>query len=429
MGLWRKIVYSCLTAGDDLPRSSYTHSDSDMEETDTESVCSGNKSLDVSLSPSKSLSSLSPLKRKVFPTKLLLSTPHLSSSPVPSDSVVVWNVDEWLKKIGLEKYSESFLDNGYETVELCANLCGKDLDAIGINNKQDRGSLVIHARKLLESDLSSLPDNFKQTATTLSNTNVMLDSDIKEPVEVSSVTRTSKGFSRRKFSGSLEYLIDAVKPGGGSFSETYERPYIRIKAASLHSIDYQDVSSASDVDAFSHVDSESDCGTSPDLTSVPKGTMSNTAGRLDRGVEETQQDSPFLPPQLPLHSTPFNSIEPNSRMEHKKSVFTSKIRKWLHLGQHMSHPHIAQRNSNPEKSHNLSVLCRHRKTSATVTKLRVSQMERSRDPINLLPLYQWLSFGCCDFVETNLQLRQLVTDSQYNTETQNYKLSYLCETE
>ena len=61
-----------------------------------------------------------------------------------------WSVEKWLKKLGLRKYKQSFLDNGYDTAELCASLNKEDLDAIGVTNKQHRSTLFTQARKLLK---------------------------------------------------------------------------------------------------------------------------------------------------------------------------------------------------------------------------------------------------------------------------------------
>ena len=61
-----------------------------------------------------------------------------------------WSVEKWLKKLGLRKYKQSFIDNGYETAELCANLNKDDLDAIGVTNKHHRSTLFTQSRKLLE---------------------------------------------------------------------------------------------------------------------------------------------------------------------------------------------------------------------------------------------------------------------------------------
>lgn len=61
-----------------------------------------------------------------------------------------WSLEKWLKRLGLRKYKQAFLDNGYVTPDLCANLQKEDLDAIGVSNKHHRSTLFTQARKLLE---------------------------------------------------------------------------------------------------------------------------------------------------------------------------------------------------------------------------------------------------------------------------------------
>ena len=63
----------------------------------------------------------------------------------------VWSLEKWLKKMGMHrKYKQAFIDNGYETAELCANLNKDDLDAIGVTNKGHRSTLFIQSKKLQE---------------------------------------------------------------------------------------------------------------------------------------------------------------------------------------------------------------------------------------------------------------------------------------
>ena len=62
----------------------------------------------------------------------------------------IWSVEEWLKRIGMSDYTEGFVDNGYETVELVAKMKAEDLDAVGVKSKKDRGILFMQARMLLE---------------------------------------------------------------------------------------------------------------------------------------------------------------------------------------------------------------------------------------------------------------------------------------
>ena len=59
-----------------------------------------------------------------------------------------WSVDTWLETQGLSCYAESFLDNGYDLQELCANLKPEDLDAIGVENEVHRARIFAEAAKL-----------------------------------------------------------------------------------------------------------------------------------------------------------------------------------------------------------------------------------------------------------------------------------------
>lgn len=49
-----------------------------------------------------------------------------------------WSVEAWLEALGLSAYTEQFIDNGYDLQELCANLKGEDLDAIGVHSEMHR---------------------------------------------------------------------------------------------------------------------------------------------------------------------------------------------------------------------------------------------------------------------------------------------------
>lgn len=61
-----------------------------------------------------------------------------------------WSVQDWLKSIGMSKYEEGFMDNGYDTPELVADINKEDLDAIKVTKKRDRSTLFTQAMKLKE---------------------------------------------------------------------------------------------------------------------------------------------------------------------------------------------------------------------------------------------------------------------------------------
>lgn len=49
-----------------------------------------------------------------------------------------WSVETWLKGSGMDHYATAFLDNGYDTESLCANLKDEDLNAIGVYKRDHR---------------------------------------------------------------------------------------------------------------------------------------------------------------------------------------------------------------------------------------------------------------------------------------------------
>lgn len=61
-----------------------------------------------------------------------------------------WSVEDWLKGANMGIYATAFVDNGYDTIALCAELKDEDLDAIGVTNKKHRAILFTHAKQLRE---------------------------------------------------------------------------------------------------------------------------------------------------------------------------------------------------------------------------------------------------------------------------------------
>ena len=67
---------------------------------------------------------------------------------------------------------------------------------------------------------------------------------------------------------------------------------------------------------------------------------------------------------------------------------------------------------------------RERRMTPDVPKMRIIQLEKSSNPIDVLQRYQFLSLGCSSGSENLSQLRRLLTEGRRNSEAQNYKLSY-----
>lgn len=65
-------------------------------------------------------------------------------------------VCEWLRALGLSQYAESFLDNGYDDLEICKQVGDPDLDAIGVTTPQHRHKLLKSVRQLRENGAASV---------------------------------------------------------------------------------------------------------------------------------------------------------------------------------------------------------------------------------------------------------------------------------
>lgn len=64
---------------------------------------------------------------------------------------------EWLSKLHLAQYVESFLDNGYDDLEVCKQIGEPDLDAIGVHIEYHRHRLLSAVQKLRDEDSRQAP--------------------------------------------------------------------------------------------------------------------------------------------------------------------------------------------------------------------------------------------------------------------------------
>lgn len=63
----------------------------------------------------------------------------------------------WLSKLRLAHYAESFLDNGYDDLEVCKRIGEPDLDAIGVRVEYHRRRLLAAVQRLREEDGREAP--------------------------------------------------------------------------------------------------------------------------------------------------------------------------------------------------------------------------------------------------------------------------------
>lgn len=71
-----------------------------------------------------------------------------------------WDVNSWLQEIGFDKrYTQAFIDNGYDLPSLCANLKDEDLDAIEVD-KEDRNRIFEHVERLRHLSFARIPISY-----------------------------------------------------------------------------------------------------------------------------------------------------------------------------------------------------------------------------------------------------------------------------
>ncbi|XP_049761845.1 sterile alpha motif domain-containing protein 5 isoform X1 [Elephas maximus indicus] len=64
-------------------------------------------------------------------------------------------VYEWLKALQLPQYAESFVDNGYDDLEVCKQIGDPDLDAIGVLAPAHRRRILEAVSRLREQDAAA----------------------------------------------------------------------------------------------------------------------------------------------------------------------------------------------------------------------------------------------------------------------------------
>lgn len=64
---------------------------------------------------------------------------------------------DWLSKLHLSQYVESFIDNGYDDLEVCKQIGGPDLDAIGVRIQYHRHRLLSAVQQLKEEEKRKSP--------------------------------------------------------------------------------------------------------------------------------------------------------------------------------------------------------------------------------------------------------------------------------
>lgn len=84
---------------------------------------------------------------------------HVKLMIVMSNNIV----SEWLISLHLGQYAESFIDNGYDDLEICKQVGDPDLDAIGVLNPVHRNRVLESVRTLREEGAASVYFTLEET--------------------------------------------------------------------------------------------------------------------------------------------------------------------------------------------------------------------------------------------------------------------------
>ena len=143
-----------------------------------------------------------------------------------------WDVQSWLEEIGYDKrYAQSFIDNGYDLPNLCANLKDEDLDAIEVD-KEDRNRLFEHVERLRHYSFARVPISYNSP---VPNGNIL-----RSPVNANgTVSDGSSTFvtkpSLDNFGASQEPSVKSPDSLGSVSNEMPEHPPTSTTAVQLYS--------------------------------------------------------------------------------------------------------------------------------------------------------------------------------------------------
>lgn len=65
-------------------------------------------------------------------------------------------VEDWLRSLGLLTYTEAFIDNGYDDLDICKQIGDEDLDAIGVINSKDRKDILASVTLLRDKGVNAV---------------------------------------------------------------------------------------------------------------------------------------------------------------------------------------------------------------------------------------------------------------------------------
>lgn len=123
-------------------------------------------------------------------------------------------VAEWLRSLHLGQYAESFIDNGYDDLEICKQVGDPDLDAIGVFNPVHRSRLLQSVKTLREEGAASVYFTLEESA-------AVHEECLCDNVSARS-SRTSSGrcSDKEAVASTARHLPGTTSPGASSSAES-----------------------------------------------------------------------------------------------------------------------------------------------------------------------------------------------------------------
>lgn len=110
-------------------------------------------------------------------------------------------VEDWLRSLQLSQYSQSFIDNGYDDLEICKKIDEPDLDAIGVLNPVHRDRILGAVKILLEQGGTAVYFTLEESAKSpTTNINDNDEESLHSPVSSAGTTASVSSTETRRTS-------------------------------------------------------------------------------------------------------------------------------------------------------------------------------------------------------------------------------------
>lgn len=121
-------------------------------------------------------------------------------------------VAEWLRSLHLGQYADSFIDNGYDDLEICKQVGDPDLDAIGVFNPAHRSRLLQSVRTLREEGAASVYFSLEESV-------AVHEECLCDNLSARS-SRTSSGRSDKEAAATAAIALSRLQTSPGASSST-----------------------------------------------------------------------------------------------------------------------------------------------------------------------------------------------------------------